>query len=75
MTKPAWKTGLWGFAYALLRAKKPQGEFMGKPFYLHNRGGIFYACLVNKETGERHERPFYRGEKQGISGYHGIRLA
>jgi hypothetical protein len=22
-------------------------------FYLHKRGGVFYACLVNQETGER----------------------
>jgi hypothetical protein len=36
-----------------LSGKKPQGEFTGKPFYLHKRGGIFYACLVNQETGER----------------------
>jgi hypothetical protein len=33
--------------------KKPQGGYMEKPFYLHKRGGVFYACLVNQETGER----------------------
>jgi hypothetical protein len=27
-------------------------------FYLHKRGGVFYACLVNQETGER---TIYRG--------------
>jgi hypothetical protein len=24
-----------------------------RQFCLHNRGGIFYTCLVNQETGER----------------------
>jgi hypothetical protein len=36
-----------------MERQEPQGEFMGKPFYLHKRGGVFYACLVNQETGER----------------------
>ena len=24
---------------------------MRRKFYLHKRGGVFYACLVNQETG------------------------
>jgi integrase len=28
-----------------------EGEAMRRKFYLHKRAGVFYACLVNQETG------------------------
>ena len=28
-----------------------EGEAVRRKFYMHKRGGVFYACLVNQETG------------------------
>jgi hypothetical protein len=48
---------------------------MRRKFYLHKRGGVFYACLVNQETGLSMSARSTGERGPGYGAYRGVRLA